>query len=872
MLTTNIHYILDNDIYEIYFSKQKLTNSKYYQDNINVLNYIINEKNNNLVINYNDKYIYAIYLLNIAIKSYLNNTLNPNNHILTKLDKGMPLFYKGQIVIFKNLNNTHIALGYENKTDTTLIPIDSAYMLIPYNGHLEVQSMGKDSASKTFQTKNILSSLGFADLKNMTGIINDSTLIILPCKDDISNLVSNIKIKDINNTFKFTELFPCSYISSTGTETDYPGNHAKQIPLLKFTTNISSAFEIIKSNKSIKNVFIIGDYPIYKHINDFERILNRKKIESINIITSNSNISNILDLPNIDNLNIYSWSKDVLLTYSQDFENTSATQKLWLDQLINKKICTTSVDSNISDLIYQTRKSLYYISKYDFDISIKNPLMMCSYSLLKILENIPFNLNFLEDNIKFLNLNIASPSEKLENIKFLISNTNSDLELSTLFDDIIAKFEKIMAELSDNNIKFNTLNKLISSYKHKAFTSDTPVILLQKQYEAILLKNLLKSRNINLQVISAEKFKDSKTIKNLIMFGFYDLKYLDILNSDLITNITLYLYNSEFSKYSYYMNQINSARNKFEKNNKIYNLLDIKPFKSTCETTKLETDSIDNPIYDDNSMDEYISNYKFDINLNEVISSLPTNQGVYNSKKEHVTSFMITDNNEYIFCTKKAVAYSIDWDKNKVKKKKLSEAQVNDWFLFVDDYLSEEGELVINVIQKLLKLNLLPPHYLDDYKLTNSWKSELKNYITCSTQNYNDVSNSLAILGENINPITIKNWVINKRLIGPIYLKTFENIFEVIDSKLNPADVHAATKSIRSLHTKIKKSIDKFVSDNFFSNKSDIIKDELSAVVLSMLGDTNDYVTPVQIREIHSCNESLSPHLVNKVLDLYNIY
>ena len=113
MLTTNIHYILDNDICEIYFNKQRLTNSKYYQDNINVLNYIINEKNNNLIINYNDKYIYAIYLLNIAINSYLNNTLNPNNHILTKLDKGMPLLYKGQIVIFKNINNDTVIWVYK---------------------------------------------------------------------------------------------------------------------------------------------------------------------------------------------------------------------------------------------------------------------------------------------------------------------------------------------------------------------------------------------------------------------------------------------------------------------------------------------------------------------------------------------------------------------------------------------------------------------------------------------------------------------------------------------------------------------------------------------------------------------------------------
>ncbi|MBT2157102.1 hypothetical protein KK424_02350 [Clostridioides difficile] len=117
------------------------------------------------------------------------------------------------------------------------------------------------------------------------------------------------------------------------------------------------------------------------------------------------------------------------------------------------------------------------------------------------------------------------------------------------------------------------------------------------------------------------------------MFGFYDLKYLDILNSDLIINITLYLYNSELSKYNYYMNQINSARNKIEKNNKIYNLLDIKPFKPTYETNKLEAYSTDSPISDDDSMDEYISNYKFDINLNEIILSLSINQGIYNSKK-----------------------------------------------------------------------------------------------------------------------------------------------------------------------------------------------------------------------------------------------
>ncbi|OJT71671.1 hypothetical protein BM529_20520, partial [Clostridioides difficile] len=172
--------------------------------------------------------------------------------------------------------------------------------------------------------------------------------------------------------------------------------------------------------------------------------------------------------------------------------------------------------------------------------------------------------------------------------------------------------------------------------------------------------------------------------------------------------------------------------------------------KPTYETNKLEAYSTDSPISDDDSMDEYISNYKFDINLNEIILSLSINQGIYNSKKEHVTSFMISDNNEYIFCTKKAIAYSIDWDKKSVRKKKLSEAKVNDWFLFVDDYLNEEGELVINVIQKLLELNLLPSHYLDDYKLTNSWKSELKNYISYSKYNYNDVSNSLAVLGERL--------------------------------------------------------------------------------------------------------------------------
>ncbi len=871
MLTKNINCILDNDIYKIYFNNQKLTNSKYYQDNINVLNYIMNEKSNNLVINYKNRYLSSIYLLHIAIKSYLNNTLNQKNHIFKNINKGSLLFYEGKIVIFNDKNEQYITLGYKDKTDKEYLPIKYTYKLIPYNGDSKVKSMGPGSKSKSFKTKKVLSEFNLANLDDMTGIISDSTLIILPCKDDIYNLVNNIEIRSSSSTFKFTDLFPCSYISSTGTEFNFPGNYSSQNNLLKFTTNISSAFEIIRSDKSIKNVIIMNDYPIYKYINDLERILNRKRIESVNIITSNSNISNILDLPNIEYINIYSWSKDILLTYFDDFKNQSQKEQLWMGQLINKNISSILIDSDLSNLIPATRKLLYYISKYDFDVSIKNLFIMSSYSLLKILESTPFPLKLLEENISILNLNLMPPVQRLNNIKSLIENINVDTELHILFNDIISNFEKIIDNLYDSNAKFNTLMKIISSYKHKEFTTDTPVILLQKQYESIILKKILKSRNINLQVISAEKFNDSKIFKNVLIFGFYDLKYIDILNQNNLISVTLYLYDSEQSKYNYYINKINSVKNDIERKNKIYDLLEINPVGSVLEVNNLDASTINYGNTDD-SINEYIANYKFDINISEVISSISTKQNTNNHKKEHVTSFIISNNDEYILCTKNASTYTIDWANKKVKKKKLSDAQVSDWFLFVDDYLNEEGELILNVIQKLLELNLLDPSYLDYYKLTELWKSELKNYISCNNLSYSDISNSLAVLGENINPITIRNWVTNKRLIGPLYLKTFESIFKVMNSTLNYKQVHSATKNIRSLHTQIKKSIDKFVCDNFFSKKSDIIKDEKSKVVLSLLGNTNDYVTPVQIKEIHNCDKYVTRNLVNRVLDLYNIY
>ncbi|MGO0916558.1 hypothetical protein ACTPEM_26530, partial [Clostridioides difficile] len=67
-----------------------------------------------------------------------------------------------------------------------------------------------------------------------------------------------------------------------------------------FITTIfpNSIIQKYLGNPGLLSLGSIGDYPIYKHINDFERILNRKRIESVNIVTSNSNISNILDLPN----------------------------------------------------------------------------------------------------------------------------------------------------------------------------------------------------------------------------------------------------------------------------------------------------------------------------------------------------------------------------------------------------------------------------------------------------------------------------------------------------------------------------------------------------------------------------------------------
>ena len=87
----------------------------------------------------------------------------------------------------------------------------------------------------------------------------------------------------------------------------------------------------------------------------------------------------------------------------------------------------------------------------------------------------------------------------------------------------------------------------------------------------------------------------------------------------------------------------------------------------------------------------------------------------------------------------------------------------------------------------------------------------------------------------------------------------------------NIDDFYQASKDIRKLHTKVKGYIDKIIVSEFF--KKDIKKvDTITKVISEILGDTNQYVTTIQVNRISNYNKEIPQYLSNKLLDIENTY
>lgn len=896
--------IFNNEHIKFYYKNKLIKLGEYEELNLKVIDYIINnDKKLNTMMYAGNESMYIIFLIKIAIETYISNITNPNNNLLDNINIGDKVSVDGKIgeyIGIEDLGKYGEGMKVSfNKGDTSTILKKSLYKILPYCGDANISRMTTNISTKSFITKELIAYLLNNDnwketIKQFTGIINQTNVVIIPNKQYIDNVIKEIIIEYKGKFIPFTEVFPCAYITSGQNIIDMPGNYAKQEPLLNFTSSIAVAYELVRYKKNIKNVFVLGSGCIDKEFIDLENIISRKSINKVNVLSDNSNIlnmANIIEYTSINKkeCNLFAWTKNALLNislveYLEEEIEVFESQQLLIDKYIDKTHIVELVDNHDdSSIIENIRRLMSKLLKTEMDKKYKNIFIINGYGLLNTLETTPFTIKILEENIDKLGIRMTLPKVSLDNLKNLKKELIADNVTEELINDIIKNIELVVNNMEIKNYKWDKLMGQLAKYRASKYywknNNDKVkvLIIVKKQYEAIILNKYLNDQNIRADVISIDKFDITDIYDEVFVLGLYNSNKNDLFNDAHLLNTKYLLYKSELNRYKYHENKNIYLNKLIENNNKIYDILEFELFENIENTTDSKTNiEQEQDIIDAYAIEEYIENNKFEIDFTK--TSYYQNLDIKTTV--NAEKIIISENNEYALLTKKYKAQYIDWENNKIVKTDINKIKEGDSLLFLNEYLDEESSIVINIIERLIKDNNLKivseseVSIKEKYELTKYWKSKLELYREKNNLTYKELADSMKVYGENVHYVTIANWINNVRIIGPRNKSTYIAIGKLIDDEYmqsNIDDFYQASKDIRKLHTKVKGYIDKIIVSEFF--KKDIKKvDTITKVISEILGDTNQYVTTIQVNRISNYNKEIPQYLSNKLLDIENTY
>ena len=871
-MKNNINF---SNIDNVYYKRSKLFKDKYEVMNANLIDNIIqNDDKLNMMILPEGSYNRAITLVDFAISLYIKETINNDNDILKKLQPGDIVVYKGNRVKFLGIEKMYgeqLIILQHDKNDILYIRKDKAYELTIYDGNANSLSVMSsiEKKRKDITKETISETLGISKYE-FIGNITNQTIIVIPSIAVIDKLIENVEINLPGIYLKFSSIFPCSYWSSGENYRDYPGNVAGQKQLIKFTSKLSTARDMIFNDKEIKNIIIYGE-EVYKNgINELESISKRKSLEKIIIINDWSSLNLYKDVvETFEELKIYAWDK--LAIKNEVYESirsgvhTENLEKINIKRLknkVNENIRSEKVYINkeLQELFIQTRDQIIKFKKENINLGIEVvDFVNTAIYLLNLFENMCIPICEYESEIEIRRLNEKRP-------KFIINDLIDKRRIFKNYNKIYEEYncicnnlELIYHENYEKNLKYDWLLK----YLRSKFRLNNAIVV-RRNTEVFALERVLKKYNLQAKIFNINSVNPDLIFDEIILNGVAYNGRFDIFNTTNSSNKMNLIYNHQEPIFNKLIKRNEKLCKSIENKNllikdSIENLQE--PYSEEVNDEILEVTEI---LREYNVVDK-LETIDIDDLINYTISN---NKNSYSSIQNiKVEKIVIFETGEYALLSRFYKASILDISSGSILEKEVNDIREGDEVVFVRSSEISGDNVVDTIMQRLLDIDKFKLTYKEKYDLSNLWKEELKKYIDKYNMTYKVLSKKLSQYYK-VSDANISNWM-NSNIIGPRDIGALEAIAKVIEDSeflYKVGDIFEACREIRSLHRKITFSLGKIIV-NSIANETQETTDELGKLILESIGDVNAYISVVQVEKIIPENREVPAGLVNKLLN-----
>lgn len=737
---------------------------------------------------------------------------------------------------FSDFDNADYAyLEQPEQHSREYIPRNQWYRISPYNGP-STRADGRGIRTVKSDRNEFISYLFEVPVASIPSVIGVSTVIVTD-RETFKRIADGIRVEyGEGKSVGLLDLVTASYYTSNLEEHQYGENPAKTEPILKITSGISTARDLVldKSGNKTVGFMVIGTDTIARGDSELAELLERKSLKFSMITASvDSDVAQEI-IEAQGEASIFVCTKEFLLQHSSlpNVENPITTElDSQIDNIISNEVSPVSVYGMCYWQEIKTLKNaLFTIKNSEISSEEKDDFIVTAYSMINLILTAVFPLeriNVAIENGEFAT-RATAPSAKLDELWKL---ADKSMELVDQFLIVADTIDRLYHSVLTVCPKHEALVKLLDEYSGQKIA-----IVVPKAYYIDILKtdNAINERCS--AIVTANRFNGSVRYDTIIVAGDFWGTHFNPLKCRAASDIFVLLYDGEErffrnkkQKADSYEKSINARLNVKTDDENEEELVDAAEISDVASVVAMDSDlnQYINTIttFDAHSFVQRLSSYSVNAPSTEVYA---------------VGQFL---SGEQIMFTRYYQAVVFDEAGETVSEKDVDSLHSGDIMVFAkrDDNTKNMVDYIYDQLQQAGKFT---DKVIDAAEKAQYWKLALREYKDNHGLSYRDVAKRLRSLGLSIQEVSVRQWLIEEsHIVGPREENTLEQIAILTQDPFLLENTHSyfeACEIVRKQRKNILKLIGKAIVDK-----------------LSGLAPTDDKLLKFIFENVESLSESL---------------
>ncbi len=793
-----------------------------------------------------------------------------NDEILAELDLGDMVLYKGERYHWGGVQKKN---WMPNKTDIDYIALHQdakgkngpSTIYIPYekNKHLVKPYFGISSVTdgrgiredKTSRNEFISYVLGILPSDVPTAL--DLSVVIIADKNEFIEICKHLKIRyNGGKTVEITDIVPVSYYSGTGEQLQIGKNSSKAEAVLKVTSKMSMARELVldKHGNKVIGLMVLDTESLTKNSAELYDLLRRKTLKFAYVATTlNSELCEFV-MEKYETAKMFACTKGLLSAPGYGVKSTNKLTEELNRQIVNIQNSEThivKVPGYWNWAQYRKLKeTLYAIKQSNWTGEDRNNFILSAMALVNLFSTAFFNMGQLEDAIASgrINLAVVSPEARITELMEIATRAISMREQCA---EVVSMLLEMYSFLHDSCPKETALIQFLKNHHDNKIA-----IVIPKAYYAEIFADSFRNVFENVICVTANRFDKREKYDIIIVTGDYTGKKFDAIHCYAAPKMMLFLYDYEAKTFSFRKGK--AARAELRINARIRGLKGDELFRTIDEADKAIPEISESTLQEFSDLDEFVDSMGvFDIRK---LASIGSGNGDYTGTAEVKYIGTFTTGEQILF-SKFYSAVVLNQNAGVVAEKSPDKLLPGDILVFTkrNDYTSN---IVDQIFEQLLYEKKLSPNVQDAAEKAFYWKAALKEYKESNDLTYREVAKEMEKSGSPLKEVTIRQWLIaESHIIGPRDLKTMKAIAEVTQDPYlssNPDGYFEACRIVRHCRREILSLIATAINDKL-SNKQPVHGSAFEVVYenVEKLSETLELENVFELDEIATVNSGI---------------